>query len=534
MIGVPIQAALPDPSAARRAVEMLRSLRESGQAAAERIDDVIRVLEPGAGAGAASRVEIFHGYIGVFLVAFAVTLLATPLMRRLAVANGIIDRPLEARKAHRTPVAYLGGVAVYLGLLGAVLFAYTNPLHGLMAVHHSRHDTGPATAGLPVPLSVVLGMTIIMLVGLLDDVLKISPRIKVAGQLVAAAALAVENVGVKLASQVLIPLARAVGIPTTISDGIQTVAFSIPLPLPVMGVDHVPVDVVYWVGTALIALFVLGACNASNLVDGLDGLLSGTTAIAALGLLIIALTLAFFDDGPLDSSRIILCLALLGACLGFLPHNFNPATIFLGDAGSLLLGYCTIVIILTLGDTGRTNLVLAGLVIYSLPIIDTTLAIVRRKVSGRPLSAPDDQHLHHMLRRALGVKGAVFVLYVIAGVFAAIGVTLAQTRSRTTFALFLVFAAFIGVTAFKVARRRHIEEQAAAFDARRAARILAPASPAPTPDPTPPTSPTPPTPATPPHPAASPLSPTPPAPTAATGQTSGTAAPAVAATASRS
>src|SRR6185369_10438896 len=98
-------------------------------------------------------------------------------------------------------------------------------------------------------------------------------------------------------------------------------------------------------------LFVLGACNASNLIDGLDGLLSGVTAIANVGLLIIALGLAAADDGPRDGARIVLGLAVLGACLGFLPHNLNPATIFLGDAGSLLLGYCTIVIVLMLGDT---------------------------------------------------------------------------------------------------------------------------------------------------------------------------------------
>jgi UDP-GlcNAc:undecaprenyl-phosphate GlcNAc-1-phosphate transferase len=183
-------------------------------------------------------------------------------------------------------------------------------------------------------------------------------------------------------------------------------------------------------------------------------------------LLIIALTLAVTDDGPRDASRIILCLALLGACLGFLPHNFNPASIFLGDCGSLLLGYCTIVIILSLGDTGWTQLVLAGLVIYALPIIDTTLAIARRKVSGRKISDADDQHLHHMLKRALGVKGAVLALYGIAAGFAALGVALSEGRGRVTYAITLIFAAFIGVTSFKVARKEQIEREAAAFDAK--------------------------------------------------------------------
>ncbi|MBX3359627.1 MAG: undecaprenyl/decaprenyl-phosphate alpha-N-acetylglucosaminyl 1-phosphate transferase [Phycisphaeraceae bacterium] len=455
-----------DSLATRRAVEMLRSIQEESTKSTDQIDEVIRVLEPSVVPGA-TRLEIFHGYVGVFIVAFLVTLLVTPLMRRLAIANGVIDRPGEARKVHRIPIAYMGGVAVYLGLLGAILFSYTAKWHGLIAPHPTK---GIASEGLipgGVPVSILLGMTVIMIVGLLDDVLKISPRIKIAGQLVAAAALAVENVGVKLASQVVVPVANAFGIPTqSVGDGIPSVVFSIPMPVPVLGIDHIPIDVVYWVGTAIIALAVLGACNASNLIDGLDGLLTGTTAISAVGLLVIALSLALADDGArqvnggLDGPRIVLCLALLGACLGFLPHNFNPATIFLGDAGSLLLGYCTIVIILTLGDTGRTNLVLAGLVVYALPIIDTTLAIVRRKVSGKAISAADDQHLHHMLKRALGVKSAVFVLYLIAASFAVLGVSLALFRSRLTYAVVLVFAAYIGVTAFKIARRKHIEEHA--------------------------------------------------------------------------
>jgi UDP-GlcNAc:undecaprenyl-phosphate GlcNAc-1-phosphate transferase len=211
---------------------------------------------------------------------------------------------------------------------------------------------------------------------------------------------------------------------------------------------------------------VLALCNASNLIDGLDGLLSGTTAISSIGLLIVALGLAVVDDGPRDSQRIILCLAVLGACLGFLPHNFNPATIFLGDAGSLLLGFCTCVIILTLGDKGQTHLVVAGLIIYALPILDTALAIVRRKMEGKSISAADDQHLHHMLRRGFGVKGAVLCLYGIAATFAALGVGMSLVRARIIYLLAMVLAAYIGVTAIKIARRRAIEAQAAAADNR--------------------------------------------------------------------
>lgn len=417
------------------------------------------------------RLDVFHGYMGIFVVSFLVALVVTPLMRRLAIAQGIVDRPSEARKAHRVPIAYLGGVAVYVGILAGILFAYTAPLHHLISFHESAKTDH---SGLPggVPLSVLIGMTVVMLAGLWDDVVGTYPRLKIAWMLIAAGALATEDVGVKVAAGVLVPIARALGVHTAtqaLAGGasMETIAFQVPLPLSVFGYTDVNLDVVYWVGTAVIAIFVLGACNASNLIDGLDGLLTGVTAIANAGLLVIALGLAAIDDGPRDAPRIVLGLAVLGGCLGFLPHNFNPATIFLGDAGSLMLGYCTIVLVLMLGDTGKTHLVMAGLIIYAIPIIDTTLAIVRRKMSGRRISDADDHHLHHILRRALGVKGAVFVLYGIGAGFATLGVLLSEGRQRVVYALVVVFAAFIGVIALKIGRKELMERQMLEAEERR-------------------------------------------------------------------
>ncbi|MGQ0628339.1 MAG: MraY family glycosyltransferase, partial [Phycisphaerales bacterium] len=327
-----------------------------------------------------------------------------------------------------------------------------------------------------VPLSILGGMMIIMLVGLLDDVLNISPWQKVGGQLLAAAFLAMEDVGVKVAYQLLYPIGHWLG-----ND---TLVWHITLPA---GMGLIPIDLVYWTGTAIIAVFIMGACNASNLIDGLDGLLSGVTAICVGGLLVVALGLAASDVGPLDSSRVVLCLAVIGGCLGFLPHNFNPAVIFLGDCGSLLLGYCTIVIILTLGDRGQTNLVIAGLVIYSLPILDTALAIIRRKLSGKRISDGDDQHLHHMLKRALGVKGAVLMLYLFGTGFACLGIALTMGRARVTYAVTIFVALFIAVTAIKIARRKAFEEQAARLDGSPAAG--AGPTPAPPASPVPPVTP---------------------------------------------
>ncbi len=426
--------------------------------------------EVGSQATGPGRLDIFQSYVGVLIVAFLVTLMATPIMRRMAVKQGVIDRPSDPRKVHRMPIAYLGGVAVFLGLLGGILYSYVATRVDWLIDFHPTTKLGEDGAHQPVvPISILLGLTIIMIVGLIDDVAAISPRVKIGGQLIAAAALAVDEVGVRLAAGLFIPTAKALGIPISQVMGesgtmYETLMLNIPLPMELMGVDHISINLIYWTGTALIAIAVLGLCNASNLIDGLDGLLTGTTAISAAGLLVVALGLAVLDDGPRDTQRLVLCLALLGACLGFLPHNFNPASIFLGDAGSLLLGFCTCVIILTLGDTGKTHLVAAGLIIFALPIIDTSLAIVRRKMEGKSISAADDQHLHHMLKRALSVKKAVLVLYAIAASFAVLGAAVTILRARLVFVFALVLAAYIGVIAIKVARRRVIEEQAAAID----------------------------------------------------------------------
>ncbi len=405
---------------------------------------------------AISQLDILSGYMLVFAVAFLVTVLSTPIVRKLAVANGIVDHPSEARKIHKLPIAYLGGVAVYLGIIAGLMFSYIGfDVQGVINYHPMRTEHLIDGYYHPiVPLWIAFGMTSIVLVGLLDDITGIPPRVKMGGQLVAAAALALGNVGTNVAAGVLKPtLGRLLHN--------EDLIYQIPLPMELPGYgSQLELDLIYWSGTAIIAIFVLGACNASNFIDGLDGLLTGVTSIAMAGLLAIALTLAMLDDGPFDAPRIIFGIAVLGACLGFLPHNFNPASIFLGDTGSLLLGYCSAVMILSLGDTGKTWLVAAGLIVYAIPIIDTALAIIRRKLAGKRMSDPDADHLHHMLKRAFGVKGAVFSLYGIGLVFCLLGVMLSYFRGRIIYALTLMIASYIGVYAIKVARQSQIQEQA--------------------------------------------------------------------------
>jgi UDP-GlcNAc:undecaprenyl-phosphate GlcNAc-1-phosphate transferase len=397
-----------------------------------------------------SILDLLNSYAPIFVAAFVVALLSTPLIRRLALSANVTDHPDDERKVHRYPVAYLGGLAVFVALMVAIVMSYL--LADAVASQY-RH----------VPLAILLGMVAITVTGLADDLWGWHPRLKVAGQLVAAAALAYFDIGVRVAAGLLRPLALA------LEPVLGNSNFEVPLP----GLEGASIDVVYWTGTAIIAVFVLGGCNAANLLDGLDGLLSGVVAIVALGLLCICVLMA---QQPMPATadefasqagaRIVLCVALLGAVLGFLPHNFNPATIFLGDCGSHLLGFTCVVIILMLGEYGQTHLVFAGLIVFSVPIMDTTLAIIRRWLAGTPMSAADDEHLHHQLKRALGVKRAVFAVYGIGFAFAVVGVTLAalvmltQLRVRVVYAVALVLFGFIGVIAVKAARRKQLEAAA--------------------------------------------------------------------------
>jgi UDP-GlcNAc:undecaprenyl-phosphate/decaprenyl-phosphate GlcNAc-1-phosphate transferase len=379
------------------------------------------------------------------VAAFVATLIVVPIVRHIAHRTGVVDAPDKVRKLHGRTVAYLGGVGVFVGVLagimGGAIFA------------------GPDLADLPpVRLSIVLGMIAITFTGLADDIWKFDARLKIAGQLVAAAALAIDDIGVNV----------AVGFLAPIMGGPSEAVFS------TAGFTLHNADVFYWVGTALVAAFVLGGCNAANLIDGLDGLLSGVTAIMCIGLLAIAAAIVFalppdlanpsLGESSMAGARIVLCMSLLGACLGFLCFNFNPASIFLGDAGSLLLGFLSVTIIMTfanlqpfacpyvdragldgldpsvLPSVGKaplsalgyegfpTLLVMCGLAMFGLPILDTCLAMIRRKRAGVSFSTADANHLHHRIKRYFGgsVRKAVLALYglELCGVAVGLGVAL--------------------------------------------------------------------------------------------------------------
>ncbi|MEX0776318.1 MAG: MraY family glycosyltransferase [Phycisphaeraceae bacterium] len=382
--------------------------------------------------------DVLSPYMVVFFTAFAITFLVTPLMRWLALRNGIVDWPDLKRKTHIEPVPYLGGVAIFLGwLAGMFLCVFIVP---------GATFNGQALYHVSVPISIVLGAGLVMLVGLVDDVYGVSPRVKVGGQLLAAAALASNPMGQSLAYQSL-----------------TLVGIAQPAPL-----------LCYVLGAAVIAIFVLGGCNSVNLLDGLDGLASGVVAIATVGFLFIAIyIMVYFTDpasgGRADQSvaivRIVLCLATLGAVLGFLPYNFNPASIFMGDAGSLLLGYLSVTTMLLFAHVTNKGpfFVMAALIVFAVPITDTALALVRRKMRGQHLFSPDKQHIHHQLlavMRSFGlsqnmaVKAAVALIYLLAILFALLGSAVIFLRWRYVMAVFMFIFGFVIVSAYKAGHRQ--------------------------------------------------------------------------------
>lgn len=380
-------------------------------------------------------VGVIAPYLGVFLAALLVALVLTPVMRHLATKNGVVDQPDLQRKGHSVPVAYLGGVAIFLGWLVGVGMGY------FIEPHRASPATDPGGSmtmlgGVHVPLGIILGAAAVMFTGLFDDLYNISPRVKIGGQLFAAAALASQDVGLKLVEASL----ELMGLPT-------------------------PELLVLALGTGVLAMFVLGGCNAFNLIDGMDGLAAGVTAIGCVGLLVIAALVALAGDAPTtgaggteiegahpagDAVRLVMCLAILGAVLGFLPYNFHPARIFMGDAGALLLGFLVVATILLLAEVpgGGPRLVTAALIVFMVPIADTAMAIVRRKLRGRRLTEPDNEHLHHMLcRGGLSVRQSVVVLYLAAATCAGLGCMLVATEQRWRYVLAVFVALLVGAVA---------------------------------------------------------------------------------------
>src|SRR4051794_8775757 len=378
--------------------------------------------------------SILGPYIYVFYASFLVAFLFTPVMRMVASFYGIIDNPDQVRKMHRRPIAYLGGVAVFLGWLCGLTLSLFLTLH--------RKDAGWNNDHPVIKFSIVLGAMIIIVLGLWDDIYGLRPRAKIAGQLVAAIFLLVDDVGIECTRSFLMPVIARIYPSFT---GGQAFDFNMP---PAW------CNWLVWGSSALLVILaIIGCCNATNLLDGMDGLCGGVTAIIAAGFLFVAVHLAMYGGGlntNWDALRVILGLALLGAVLGFVPYNFNPASIFMGDTGSMFLGYCCAVMIVLMAQE-RAKWFLASMVMFALPVLDTALAFARRWIARRPLFSADAQHFHHQLvQRGYTVRQTVVISYGLAVGFALLGALIVYTRTRYAVATYLVTFGSIIVAAYKM------------------------------------------------------------------------------------
>jgi len=304
---------------------------------------------------------IYAGWAGL---AMGLVWLITPVVRALALAIGAVDLP-EARKVHQGVMPRLGGLGIFL-----VFAAVSVPAAGI-----SRELLG-----------ILAGSGLIVLVGMVDDVRGLSPKVKLAGQVGAALVL--------------------------VSFGVRVDFITNPLNgMLVLGNLAVPVTV----------LWVVGVTNALNLIDGLDGLAAGTAAVAALTMAVIA---------GLEGQALALSLGLVlaGACVGFLRYNFHPARIFMGDTGSMFLGFTLAALSITGFTKSATVIsVVLPVVILGLPLLDTGFAIVRRYLGHKPIFEADKEHLHHrLLALGLSHRATVLVIYAINLVLGASAVLLTR------------------------------------------------------------------------------------------------------------
>lgn len=359
----------------------------------------------------------------VALVSGAVSFLATGPVRRIALRIGAVDVPND-RKIHLEPTATLGGLALYAGLLA-----------GLVAAH-SLHRFGELFRTSSEPLGVFVAATIIVLVGVADDLRGLGAWTKIAGQVLAAGAL--------------------------VFAGIQLFYFWIPR----FGVISLSSDL----SALLTVLWTVAVVNAVNLIDGLDGLAAGVSGIAALSFFVYA----WASARGVPSTATLVSAIVVGACAGFLPHNFNPARIFMGDAGSMLLG--VLMASATVSGVGRTTEpqfadlaglavpVLLPMLVLAVPLADAGLAILRRVRGRRPVFHADKQHIHHwLLEMASSHRRAVLVMYLWSAMLAGAALALGFRRGLvgTLTAGVLIAGLLIAIVALPRAMRRRTPAPAA-------------------------------------------------------------------------
>ncbi len=344
-------------------------------------------------------------YLATFLLSLVVVLLMTPIVRHYAIKWDVVDRP-GGRRIHKIPIPRLGGVAIAVALLVSVVsvFIYSE-------IRERVLHLGPSVFAevFAQNINAVLGMGVgaaaILALGIYDDVKGTRPLLKLAVQ-----------VGVALFCFQLGFRVRIIGIPW-VDEPLQLGVFSLPFTV----------------------LWMVVIINAVNLIDGIDGLASGASFFACVTLFILAYTSRDLVDA-------FSLAALAGAILGFLFFNSHPAMVFLGDSGSMLLGFILAAVSVRGSTKGVTAFsILASATALGLPLLDTSLAVVRRALTGKPLMGADQDHIHHrLLRLGLSQRQVVMALYGLSTFLAMIALSTSFLRSHKVF-LTIMFIALAGI-----------------------------------------------------------------------------------------
>lgn len=315
-------------------------------------------------------------YILAFLIAFIVAFCTTPVVRRIAIKMGAVDIPKDERRMHSKPIPRLGGLAIIIGFFIAVIFTLISRMIDMHFLFEDMRIPG-----------LILGSIIIAIVGMIDDSKTLKAWVKLIFQILAA--LVVVFSGIRI-EEITNPFSS--------------------MGMTFLGILSIPVTVIWLVGIT----------NAINFIDGLDGLAAGISSIASISLLFI-----LFASG--QTAFIFLTAALAGAALGFLPFNFNPAKIFMGDTGSNFLGFVLATIsVMGLVKSYAAFAVALPLLVLGLPIFDTAFAILRRLFNGKPIMEADRGHLHHkLIDMGFSQRQTVIVLYIVSLVLGICAVELA-------------------------------------------------------------------------------------------------------------
>jgi UDP-GlcNAc:undecaprenyl-phosphate/decaprenyl-phosphate GlcNAc-1-phosphate transferase len=308
-------------------------------------------------------------YLGIFALALGLSFVLTRLVRNLAIHRGWVSAPLSERHLHDAPLPRLGGVAIFGAFVISLAVAIS------LSSYHPRLQFG---SSLKILTTILVPGCLIFLLGLYDDVRSVGPYLKFAVQAVAASLLWLGGLRI--------------------------------LDLPVLfGARQFP----WFIGLAVTILWVLGITNAFNLIDGLDGLAAGSAMFSTLVVFVVAL----WSHSSLVA---LMTVALTGAIVGFLRFNFNPATIFLGDSGSLFIGFLLSALALEGAQKAPTVIAVAiPVVSFGLPILETSLSVLRRLIGGRPVFTADREHIHHkLLQLGMSHRQVVIVLYAVSALFA--------------------------------------------------------------------------------------------------------------------